>query len=227
MQSANLQYLYPDESQKGGKNQGIIAQYPYFAPDQAYLKKAPKMTKADELYLKKFMFARKNKDISRVDQSVIAEKQYTTPKNDEKKPDGNVNVEINVNQRLFLERNKHLKPEQVKYRSGTGDLITLTDKVFGEQRYFQSNDDTANDKQMDDYVKEDWEPPALPDKKKSAQSEMKGRIGNVVPFFPSDWKKNANDVFNLIMNGGVAIEDGIEEKTNAAVYKKLPDTQSS
>jgi len=58
MQSKNLQYVMPDEQMKGGKNKGVIGQYPYFAPDRNYMKKAPKMTSADELYLKKFMEAR-------------------------------------------------------------------------------------------------------------------------------------------------------------------------
>ena len=47
----------PDENKKGKKNLGVIAQYPYFAPDAEYLKKAPKMTRADELYLKRFVQA--------------------------------------------------------------------------------------------------------------------------------------------------------------------------
>ena len=48
----------PDDTKKGKKNiGGLIGQYPYFAPDENYLKKAPKMTKADELYLKKFVAA--------------------------------------------------------------------------------------------------------------------------------------------------------------------------
>ena len=61
------------------------------------------------------------------------------------------------------------------------------------------------DKNMQAYVEEDWETGATFAKKtakqKAAMSEKKGHTGNVVPFFPTDWKKNANDVFNLIMNG--------------------------
>ena len=68
MQSKKLQYVMPDDNIKGKKNNGIIGQYPYFAPDQNYLKKAPKMTKADELYLKKFMAARENMDIARCEE---------------------------------------------------------------------------------------------------------------------------------------------------------------
>ena len=73
------------------------------------------MTVADELYLKKFMMARAHKDNTRIEDTVLADKQYTYP-NDE--PDsekdinpGKVNVEININSRLFLERNKQFKPE--------------------------------------------------------------------------------------------------------------------
>jgi len=38
------------------------------------MKKAPKMTKADELYLKKFMAARAHKDVAKVEDSAIADK---------------------------------------------------------------------------------------------------------------------------------------------------------
>ena len=40
------------------------------------MKKAPKMTKADELYLKKFMAARDHKDVAKIEISGIADKQY-------------------------------------------------------------------------------------------------------------------------------------------------------
>ena len=76
MQSAKLQYTFPDEKIRGLKNKGVIAQYPYFAPDRGYLKKAPKMTKADELYLRKFMEGRAHKDIARIDQTNLADRQY-------------------------------------------------------------------------------------------------------------------------------------------------------
>ena len=66
----------PDEDIRGAKNTGIIAQYPYFAPDRVHLKKAPKMTKADELYLKKFMAARAFKDEAKIENTVIAPNQY-------------------------------------------------------------------------------------------------------------------------------------------------------
>ena len=58
---------------------------------------------------------------------------------------------------------------------------------------------------------------------KTSLTEKKGHTGNVVPFFPSEWKKNANDVFNLIMNGQEATEDNYDETTHAAIYKKVPD----
>ena len=101
MQSAKLQYQYPDEDVKGSKNNGIIGQYPYFAPDRGYMKKAPKMTKADELYLKKFMAARDHKDIAWTDKNIIADKQYVDRNSDEDDDDafddGKTNIEINVN----------------------------------------------------------------------------------------------------------------------------------
>ena len=42
----------------------------------------------------------------------------------------------------------------------------------------------------------------------------------MVPFFPTDWKKNANDVFNHILNGEVPTEDAFDEVTHAAVHRK-------
>ena len=74
MQSAKLQYVYPDENIRGNKNTGIINQYPFFAPDITKLKRAPKMTDADELYLKKFLMARDLKDESKIEYTNIYEK---------------------------------------------------------------------------------------------------------------------------------------------------------
>jgi hypothetical protein len=116
MQSAKLQYIVPDEDLTGKKNKGIIQQYPYFAPDRGHMKKAPKMTKADELYLKKFMAARAHKDVAKVEDTLIAPKQYVNmnPNDssmDSKQLDGPINVEIDTNSRLFLERNRKFKPE--------------------------------------------------------------------------------------------------------------------
>jgi len=78
---------------------------------------------------------------------------------------------------------------------------------------------------MQQYVVDDFEVKALPSKRdRTAFSEKKGHTGNVVPFFPTNWKKNANDVFNLIMNGAQPAEDNFdEETTHAAVYRKAPD----
>lgn len=99
----------PDESIRGQKNLGVIAQYPYFAPDQLYLKKAPKMTKADELYLRKFMGARDHKDVARIDKTGLADRQYVKeePESDE---DDEEPFEVDVNERLFIERNKGKLP---------------------------------------------------------------------------------------------------------------------
>jgi hypothetical protein len=54
MLSKKLQSVLPDETKKGELNAGVIGQYPYFAPDMAYLKKAPKMTNADAEYLRRY-----------------------------------------------------------------------------------------------------------------------------------------------------------------------------
>ena len=57
---------------------------------------------------------------------------------------------------------------------------------------------------MQNHVKGDWKSSAFANRKKASKSvltEQKGKTGNVMPFFPSEWKKNANDMFNIIMNG--------------------------
>ena len=46
----------------------------------------------------------------------------------------------------------------------------------------------------------------------------------MVPFFPTDWKKNANDVFNAILNGQsqvMATEDVYDDVTHVAVHRKV------
>ena len=62
------------------------------------------------------------------------------------------------------------------------------------------------------------------------QAKPVGRVADrVVPFFPQDWKKNANDVFNLIMNGQEGnIDVTGEDVTHAAIHRKveLPDQDS-
>ena len=42
----------------------------------------------------------------------------------------------------------------------------------------------------------------------------------MVPFFPKDWRKNANDVFNHILNPE-GTEDAVEV-SHAAIYRKVP-----
>ena len=59
-------------------------------------------------------------------------------------------------------------------------------------------DDTTEDDAMQAYVVDNWKSKV---KGGPYVGEKKGRTGNVVPFFPTDWKKNANEVFNMIMEG--------------------------
>ena len=62
------------------------------------------------MYLKKFMAARDHKDVARIDKTGLADKQdvYRDRSDGEGDGigDGKANIEINVNSRLFLERNK-------------------------------------------------------------------------------------------------------------------------
>ena len=157
MQSKSLQYTRPDENNKGTKNGGIVGQYPYFAPDQGYMKKAPKMTKADELYLKKFMEAREMADMVRLEE--IENDKNRREKADRDYPNpfdvGKINIEVNVNSRLFLERNKHLKAENVQYQMASGEKISLTNKIFGDNNYEKGHEDTT------EMVVADWQSSAF------------------------------------------------------------------
>ena len=61
---------------------------------------------------------------------------------------------------------------------------------------------------MEDYVLGNWESTAFVGgagnrKLPSKNAKSRAKAGNVVPFFPTDWKKNANDVFNQILNGRI------------------------
>ena len=83
---------------------------------------------------------------------------------------------------------------------------------------------------MEDYVMGNWESTAFVGtgagggrKLPSKLVRQKAPTGNVVPFFPTDWKKNANDVFNLIMNGQEGTDDVYDEVTHAAIHRKTDD----
>lgn len=236
MQSRKLQYVMPDEGAKGQKNSGVIGQYPYFAPDTAGLKKAPKMTKADALYLKKFMAARAAADAAAVEQTFLGEKRIREEARKEypaEDPFEDGKINITVNARLHLERNKHLKPEQLQYRGPGGQKISITDQIFGENRYVKEHADTEQDRDMQDYLKGNWESTAFvngkpkPPAARAAAFRQKASTGNVVPFFPADWKKNANDVFNQILNGHEGSQDAYDEVTHAAIHRKIDDANAA
>ena len=104
----------PDENKKGKKNLGVIAQYPYFAPDAEYLKKAPKMTKADELYLKRFVQAVDAQTDAKVHSTILG------------KEEGQQELEeVEINPRLHVERN---------------NKISLTEKIYADKI---TDDDTS------------------------------------------------------------------------------------
>ena len=89
-----------------------------------------------------------------------------------------------------MERNKKVKPEQAYYQNAKGDKVTLTSEIFGERQFFQSVEDTAQNRHMQDYVMEDFATEAFvgsPDAIGKHAGEKKGKTGNVVPFFPTDW----------------------------------------
>jgi len=65
-------------------------------------------------------------------------------------------------------------------------------------------EDTSKNEDMQSYVERAWQANTV--EKKPAASHKRfasvgGPVGNLVPFFPTDWKKNANDVFNQILMG--------------------------
>ena len=76
---------------------------------------------------------------------------------------------------------------------------------------------------MQEYVEDDWDASPMIHKKKpgdKAATEKKGKTGNVVPFFPKDWRKNANDVFNHILNPEGTVD--AVDVSHAAIYRKVP-----
>ena len=98
------------------------------------MRKAPKMTKADELYLKKFIAARENLEVVNAAQKLLDEKMLREEaKAEEPFEDGKVNIQIN--NRLYLERNKN-KADNAYYVAPNGEKVTLTNQIFGEHRYF-------------------------------------------------------------------------------------------
>ena len=99
----------------------------------------------------------------------------------------------------------------------------MTSQIFGEGRYFKQQEDTTLDPNMQEYVEDDWDASPMIHKKKpgdKAATEKKGKTGNVVPFFPKDWRKNANDVFNHILNPEGTVD--AVDVSHAAIYRKVP-----
>ena len=200
----------PDENKKGKRNLGVIAQYPFFAPDAEYLKKAPKMTKADELYLKRFVQA--------VDAQTDAKVHETVLGGEDK---GDELEEVEINPRLHVERSK----------------ISITEQIYANKI---RDDDTSHEPAKNEKVKNDWSstasiPKHILDKAKKQQpkgGDYPEIAGNVVPFFPSEWNK-ANIMYeNMLDIGGPKIQASNEEFPN--LYKNYglldntkPDIQIS
>ena len=82
---------------------------------------------------------------------------------------------------------------------------------------------------MQQYVEGDFEgayEPGDSAKKSKRWHDKKGPAGNVVPFFPSEWKKNSNDVFNLGVDPELT-ETAYADDKHAAVYRKVEDPNKS
>ena len=117
-QSEYLQYIRPDEAKTGKVNKSAIGQYPYFAPDATYLKKAPKMTKAEELYLKTLTKAVHAKEAAEVENTIVAVPETAHEEEDD----------YDANPRLLKERNKITEK--------LGDFFKkkkLTEMIFGNK----------------------------------------------------------------------------------------------
>ena len=78
---------------------------------------------------------------------------------------------------------------------------------------------------MQEYVEHDWEP-AVYTASKKPKPEPPQKVQGEVPFFPSQWKKNANDIFNEILNGAEpehfprADKAVYDDLTHASVHRK-------
>ena len=65
---------------------------------------------------------------------------------------------------------------------------------------------------------------------KAEYRDNRGPAGNVVPFFPTDWSKNANDMFNNDLFSGkpkVKYEMPYNELAHAAYHKRATESQTN
>ena len=118
----------------------------------AGLKKAPKMTDADELYLRKFLQYRKEKDIAQIKDTIVGQRSPNESEGSQDEGGPSEDYEVQINTRLFLERNRHISPEKASYRAADGSKVSLTNQIFGEKHYFKQQEDTTEDRDMHDYV---------------------------------------------------------------------------
>ena len=124
------------------------------------------MTDADEEYLKRFLKAKKDEEVAKEKETILANKDprrqpiagVDVPGEDE---DDLVAV-TDFNPRLIIERNK----AQKNLKDKDGNDISLTDAIFLEKAYYRTKEDTADDDQMDKYVKNDWQSSAFVKKPK-------------------------------------------------------------
>ena len=106
----------------------------------------------------------------------------------------------------------------------SGNIVSLTDAIFMEKEFFKTNEDTSEDKKMQEFVKEDWASSAFVRKPKKDEYEdpPRGPAGNIVPFFPTDWSKNSNFMFNssIFMDKHYPEDvDECDEAKHAAIYR--------
>lgn len=197
-------------------NAGVVGQFPYFAPDTAYLKKAPKMTSADAEYLRRYMQIAKEKEIANVEDTFVGVKDKLKPEDESEEED--------INPRLKATRINN-QPDGKTMTDIEGNPVTLTDAIFEEKKFFGTKEDTTEDPKMHDFVKNDWQSSAFEPKKKKKRFQdcPRGPAGNIVPFFPTDWNKNSNLMFNSSLFMDKFHPDEIveyNENKHAAIYRK-------
>ena len=181
------------------------------------------MTNADEEYLKRFLKAKRDEEVAKEKETILANKDPRRQGITGGLPPGEEEDDLvavtDFNPRLIIERNK----AQKNLKDQDGNDISLTDAIFLEKAYYRTKEDTADDDQMDKYVKGDWQSSAFVKKpKKRLDIPPRGPAGNIVPFFPAEWSKNSNYMFNseIFMDKHYPDElDEYNEVKHAAIYR--------
>jgi len=224
---------YMHTRKKKDFNHGHKNVYPYFAPDEPFLRAAPKATQAEELLLRNFEKTNELIETANVDRAMMnAAKSKNFPQRDGRN--------VAINPRLRKERDTDDGKPLPKKK-------TITDRIFDVPNRMPLEKDTAEEEDSGDArggmmgindltknmaaelaFQNDWDPVAnskvvhVNDKNKGGEkgdpnsvADFSG-IGNqraIVPFFPTDWKGLSNDLFNEHYKIGDTEESEIDLRT--------------